>query len=115
MTTLPGGFPQPFHVTQRRQAKELFVVPTKVCGIVVPHAVAGTCRVESLTEHQLSGFLESYLLLVLQGTHRGDGLKVVVKARCAHTKLLGHIFNAKGLVELVTKLFDRPGDALSYT
>jgi PPP family 3-phenylpropionic acid transporter len=88
---LPDGFPQPFHVAQRRQAEEPLVVPAKACGIVVPHAIAGTRRVETLADHQLAGFLKSYLLLVLQGAHRGDGSRVVVEARYAHAKLLGNV------------------------
>jgi hypothetical protein len=56
--------------------------------------------------------LEPYLLLELQGAHRGDGLKVVVKARDAHAKLLGNVLNAKRLVERSTEPSDSPGDAV---
>ena len=54
----PGGFPQPLHIAHWRRAKETFVFPVEVGGVVVPHAIASTGRVEVSAQQQTTGFLE---------------------------------------------------------
>ena len=56
---LPGDFPQPLHVAHRRDAEEAFVLPVKVRGIVVPHAIGRTGRVVVFAQHQTAGLLQS--------------------------------------------------------
>src|SRR5437870_3779099 len=67
-------FPQPLHVAHRWDAKEAFVLAVEVGGVVIPHAIGGTCRVEVFAQHQTAGLLEPQPLLELQGAHRRDGL-----------------------------------------
>ena len=107
----PGGFPQPFHVAHRRQAEEPFVLPIEVRGIIITHAVGGTCRVEVLAEHKPAGLLEPQPLLELQGAQRGDGFEVVVEARDAHSELVRDSVDSKRLVKVAMEALDGPGDA----
>ena len=65
-----------------------------------------------LAEHKPAGFLESHLLLELQGAHRGDSLEVVMETRDAHAEFSRDIVDPKRLVELLTKPLDSPDDAV---
>src|SRR6266487_830660 len=103
-------FPQPLHVAHRRDAEEAFVLPIEVGGVMVPHAIGGTCRVEVLAQHQTAGLLQPQPLLELQGAHRRDGLEVVVEPRDAHSQLSRDILDAKWLVEVLTESLDRSGN-----
>src|SRR6266566_5118332 len=103
-------FPQPVHVAHRWDAEEAFVLPIEVGGVVVPHAIGRTCRVQVFAQHQTAGLLEPQLLLELQGAHRRDGLEVVVQTRYAHSQLSRDILDAQWLVEVLTESLDRSGD-----
>jgi hypothetical protein len=50
-----------------------FVLPIEVGGVVVAHAIGGTCRVKVFAQHQTASELSPQPLLKLQGTHRRDG------------------------------------------
>src|SRR6266480_7687154 len=52
-------FPQPLHVAHRWNAEEAFVLSIEVGGVLVPHAIGGTGRVEVFAQHQMAGLLES--------------------------------------------------------
>src|SRR3954454_19060755 len=83
--------------------------------VAVPHAVAGACGVEVLTEHETASFLEPYLPLELQGAHHGDHLEVVVEARDAHPQLSRDVFDPQRLVEVFPEPLDGIDDAVSVT
>ncbi len=77
---------------------------------MVSHAIGCTSRVEVFAQHQTAGLLESQPLLELQGTHRRDGLEVVVQTRDAHAQLLREALDAQWLVEVLAESLDRSGD-----
>jgi hypothetical protein len=54
-STFPGGFPQPLHIAHRGDAEEAFVLPIEVGGVVVPHAIGRTGRVQVFAQHQTAG------------------------------------------------------------
>src|SRR5436305_7835869 len=76
-----GLFPQPLYVAHRWDTEEAFILPIEVGGVVVPHAIGRTSRVEVFTQHQTTGLLQPQQLLELQGAHRRDGFEVVVEPR----------------------------------
>jgi len=61
----------------RRQAKQTFVFPVEIRGVVVANAEGSAGRVESFTEHESPGFLMAQPLLELQGAHCDDSFEVV--------------------------------------
>src|SRR5947199_10824919 len=54
-----GRLPQPLHIAHGWDAEEAFVLPIEVGGIMIPHAIGSTCRVEVFAQHQTAGLLES--------------------------------------------------------
>src|SRR5712692_1547429 len=105
-----GLFPQLLHVAHGWDAEEAFVLPIEVGGVVVPHAIGSTCRVEVFAQHQTAGLLEPQPLLELQGAHRRDSLEVVVQTRDAHVEFLCELLDAQRLVEVLTEPLDRCSD-----
>src|SRR6266568_7162971 len=103
-------FPQPLHVAYGWDAEEAFVLPIEVGGVVVPHAIGCTCRVEVFAQHQTAGLLQPQLLLELRGAHRCDGLEVLAQPGDAHAQLSRESLNAQWLVEVVAQSCDRSGD-----
>ena len=87
-----------------------FVLPIKVGGVAIPHAIGRTRRVEVFAQHQTAGLLQPQPLLELQGAHRRDGLEVVMEPRDAHSQLARHLLDAQWLVEVLTESPDRSGD-----
>lgn len=104
---LPGLFAQPLYISHGRSPKIPFVLPVEVGGIIVPHSVGRTGRVEIFPQHQTAGLLESQLFLELQRTHGRNRLKVMMKAGDAHAQLVGNGFNPKRLVKVVAQAIDR--------
>ena len=102
--------PQPLYVAHRGDAKEAFVLPIEVGGVVVPHAIGRTRRVEVFAQHQTAGLLQPQALLELQGAHRRDGLEVVMEPRDAHAQLVREALDAQWLVEVPAELPDCSGD-----
>src|SRR5215471_10605607 len=74
-----GFFPQPLHVAHWRDTEQAFVLPIEVRGVVVPHAIGRTRRIEVIVQHQSTVLLEPQPLLELQRTQRRDCLEVVVQ------------------------------------
>ncbi len=89
-----------------------FVLPSEVGGVLVPHAIGGTCRVKVFAQHQTPGFLKPQPLLELQGTHRRDGLEVVVEPRDAHAQFSREPLEGKGLVKVLTEPSNSSGDVV---
>ncbi len=50
--------PQPVHVAHGWDAEEAFVLSIEVGGVVIPHAIGRTGRVEVFAQHQTAGLLE---------------------------------------------------------
>src|SRR6266700_7135103 len=109
-SAFPGGFPQLLHVAHGWDAEEAFVLAIEVGGVVVAHAIGGTCRVEVFAQHQTAGLLEPQPLLELQGAHRRDGFEVVVEPRDAHAQFSREFLDVKWLVEVLTESSDRSGN-----
>jgi hypothetical protein len=110
-----GLFPQPLHIAYRWDAKEALILPIKVRGVVISHAIGRAGRIEVFAQHQAAGLQEPQPLLELQGTQRRDGLEVVMEARDAHTQLAREQFNAQRLIEIVPESLDGSGDVGSVT
>ena len=108
-------FPQPLHVAHRGDAEEAFVLPIEVGGVLVPHAIGRTGRVEVFAQHQTAGLLQPQPLLELQGAHRRDGLEVVVQPRDAHAQFSCELLDAKWLVEVLAESLDGSGDVREYS
>src|SRR5207245_10413561 len=90
--------------------EEAFVIPIEVGGVLVPHAIGRTRRVEVFAQHQTTGLLQPQPLLELQGAHRRDGFEVVVEPRDAHAQLSRKALDAQWLVEVLTQSSDRSGN-----
>lgn len=71
---------------------------------LIAHAKPGACGVDAFAEHQAAGLLQPYLLLELQGAHRGDRLDVV-KARDTHTELTRDLLDLERLVAVLQQRF----------
>src|SRR5437660_11240244 len=80
VTQREGRLPQPLHIEHRGDAKEAFVLPIEVGGILVAHARGRYFSVEVLAQHQTTGLLQPEALLELQEAQRRDGLKWWCKA-----------------------------------
>ena len=105
-----GLFPQPLYVAHRWDTEEAFILAIEVGGVVVPHAIGRTSRVEVFAQHQTTGLLQPQPLLELQGAHRRDGFEVVVQPRDAHAQLSRKALDAQWLVEVLTQSSDCSGD-----
>src|SRR6266404_1793796 len=95
------------NVTLWWRAELLLVIAVKVRRVLVADAESGARRVQVFAEHQTACFLESYLFLKLQGTHRCHGLEVMVKAGDAHPKFVRDLFHLQLFVKMLSQVADR--------
>ena len=89
-----------------------FVLPSEVGGVLVPHAIGGTCRVKVFAQYQTAGELSPQPLLKLQGTHHRDGFEVVMQPRDAHAQFSRELLDGKWLVKVLTEPSNSSGDVV---
>ncbi len=98
-----------FDIANRRLAEESAVFPVELAGTLIADFEGGTCCIQTLIEHAFSGYMQSKLLLVLQGAHRGERTELVVQGRYAHPRHGREFLNAQGLSVVHPEPLDRLG------
>ena len=106
----PRDCAQPRYVAHRGDAEEALVFPIEVRGVVVPHTMGRTGRVEAFSEEQAPGFQEPQPLLVLRRAHRRDRLEMVLQTGDAHAQFACEAIDTKRLIEVFRESFDCSGD-----
>ena len=90
------GEPARFCVPHRRLAEEPAVLPIELACTFIADLEGGACGIQAVIEHALSGYMQTKLLLVLKGAHRGERTKLMVQRRYTHPRHGREFLNAQG-------------------
>ena len=89
------------------------VFAAELRGASISDSYSSTGRIQTFSQHQSAGFLQSQPLLELQWAHSGDGFEVVMESRDAHPKLACDALDSKRLVKVLMEALNGLGDVES--
>ena len=104
--------PKPFYIPNRGLPKQALIISTEVGHVVVAHSQTCGCGVQTLVQHQPPRLVQSQALQVLERTHVGDRLELVVQSRRAHAKFPGEAIDAQRLPDVPLEPVDGDRNAI---
>ncbi len=107
------GDPAGFDVAHGGLAEEAAVLAIELAGAFIADLEGGAGGIEAFIEHAFPGYMQSKLLLVLQGAHGGERTELMVQCRYAHPRHGGEFFNAQGLGVVQPEPLDCLGGAVA--
>nr|GFA48914.1 biofilm dispersion protein BdlA-like [Tanacetum cinerariifolium] len=101
-----GGPASASDISGWRTAELPAVLSAELRRAFIPYPITGTRHVQPFAEHQSTGFLQAQLFLILQRTHGGHRLEIMVQGGAAQVGDPGELFDAQRLGVVVVQPVD---------